>query len=207
MKKLCLSKSLFGCAAATALLCLAASADGGSPPIRVTVFGANETVAFSGSLGADATFATRILPPGKYVVQFNSRSAALKGNHYFLAISAGNKKVIADAVAGELLIGGGAAMRVDVGRELKITGQVVRDGATMVGSTSKYRVIDGRLYVWLAHQLGSNIQGRWVDPTVAPAVNISTYSIEDFRKAQDHAGEGSMLGRTRYQEPPGTHGY
>src|SRR3954464_15900018 len=99
MKKHCFSKSLFACAAATALLSIAAPANGGSPPIRVTVFDANEMVAFKGSLGADATFATRNLPPGKYVVQFSSNSGVVKGNHYFLAISAGSKKVTAGAVA------------------------------------------------------------------------------------------------------------
>src|SRR5438445_13281462 len=118
MKNHRFAKLLLACTAAMALLCIGNSADGGSPPIRVTVFNANETVAFRGSLGADATFATPTLAPGKYVVQFNSTSGNLKGNHYFLAVSAGRKKVIANAVAGDLMSGRGAAIRVDVARGL-----------------------------------------------------------------------------------------
>ncbi len=201
------SKALLAWVAAIALLCIATPANGGAPPLRVTVFDANETVVFKGSLGADATFATQNLPPGKYVVQFNSKSASLKGNQYFLAISAGRKKVLADAVAGELLLDKGAAMRVEVARELRITGQVVKEDTTrIVSGVSKYRVVDGRPYVWIASELGSHVQGRWVDATLAPVLNITSYRPEDFRKAQDHAGEGSMLGRN-YNPGPPTTGY
>jgi hypothetical protein len=206
MKKRCLSNSLFASAAAATLLCFAAPANASSAPIRVTVFNANEMVAFKGTLGANATFATQNLPSGKYVVQFNSGSAALKGNHYFLAISAGKKKVIADAVAGELLIGGGAAMKVDVGPGLKITGQIVKEDAIAISGMSKYRMIDGRPYIWLAAELGTNVRGRWVDATLAPVNNIASYRTEDFRKAQDHAGEGSILGRKDYYKAA-AHGY
>ena len=206
MKIHCFSKSLFACAAATALLCVASPARGSSPPIRVTVFDANQTVVFKGPLGADATFATKTLPPGRYVVQFNSKSASLKGTHYFLAVSAGKKKVLADAVAGEILMDKGAAMRVDVGQGLKITGQVVRDGDRVVSGVTKYRMVDGRPYIWIADELGSHIQGRWVDATIAPVLNITSYRTEDFRRAQDHAGEGSMLGRN-YNVGPPTTGY
>jgi hypothetical protein len=205
MKKHSLSKSLFACAAVTALLCIATPANGGSPPIRITVFDANETVAFRGSLGAHATFATQNLRPGKYVVQFSSSSGAVNGNRYFLAISAGSKKVIASAVAGDLLTGRGAAMRVDVGPGLNITGQVVKEDGSLVSSTSKYRMIDGRPYIWIANSLGSNIQGRWVDATVAPATRVTTYRTEDIRRFQDHIGEGSMLGGSHYEVT--VHGY
>jgi hypothetical protein len=206
MKKHSFSKALFAWVAAIALLCIAAPANGGAPPVRVTVFDANETVVFKGTLGADATFATQNLPPGKYVVHFTSKSASLKGNQYFLAISAGRKKVLADAVAGELLIDKGAAMRVEVVRELRITGQVVREDTRIVSGVSKYRVIDGRPYIWVANEVGTHVQGRWVDATVAPVLNITSYRAEDFRKAQDHAGEGSMLGRN-YNPGPPTTGY
>lgn len=205
MKKNRFLKLSFACAVATAFLSFAAPAHAGSPPIHVTVFDANQTVAFKGPLGPDASFATRSLPPGSYVVQFNSKSAALNGNHYFLAISAGSKKVTAGAVAGELLTGRGAAMRVDVGRGLNISGQVVKEDGSLAASTSKYRMIDGRPYIWVASSLGSNIQGRWVDATVAPAKRITSYTTEDFRRVQDHIGEGSMLGRAHYEVT--THGY
>ena len=195
-------------AALAGLLGIAASASGGSLPMQVTVFDAAERVAFKGPLGRDSTFATHNLPPGKYVVQFNSRSTAVKGQQYFLAISAGHKKVIADAVAGELLAGGGAAMRVDVGPGLRITGQVVREDATVFRGEPRYRMIDGRRYVWLANELGSHLGGRWVDASLAPAANINSISRDFVAKAQDHAGEGSMIGYGYGSAPlPSSHGY
>ena len=57
----------------------------------VTVFDANGKVAFKGPMSANATFATRNLHPGHYVVQFNSRRAAVKNNQYLLVVSAGTK--------------------------------------------------------------------------------------------------------------------
>lgn len=208
MKSRTFTKLTLLSAAFAGLLGIAATASGGSLPMQVTVFDAAEKVAFKGPLGHDLTFATQNLPPGRYVVQFNSRTTAVSGQHYFLAISAGRKKVIADAVAGELLAGRGAAMRVDVGRGLRITGQVVREDASVVRADSRYRLIDGRPYIWLATELGSNLGGRWVDATLAPTSNINSISRDFVVKAQDHAGEGSMLSYGYGSAPlPTSHGY
>jgi hypothetical protein len=190
-----LTKLPLVCAALAVLLGLVSTASGESPPVQVTVFDPSEKVVFRGPLAVDATFATRTVPPGRYVVQFNSKSAAVKGHYYFLAISAGNRKVIADAVAGELLTHGGAAMRVDVGPGLKITGQIVKEVASSANRISNYRMIDGRRYAWLATHTGSHLGGRWVDASLPSVSNLNVVRMEDFRKAQDHAGEGSMLGR------------
>jgi hypothetical protein len=208
MKSRTVTKLTLLSAAFAGLLGIAATASAGSPPMQVTIFDAAEKVAFKGPLGHGLTFATHNLPPGKYVVQFNSRTTAATGQHYFLAISAGRKKVIADAVAGELLAGRGAAMRVDVGRGLRITGQVVREDAAVVRTDSRYRLIDGRPYIWLATELGSNLGGRWVDASIAPSSNINSISRDFVVKAQDHAGEGSMIAYGYGSAPIATgHGY
>ena len=175
------------------LLGLAAAAYGGVPPLDVTVFDASSKVAFKGSLSANFTFATGNLHPGNYVVQFNTNSAAVKGNQYLLVVSAGKKKVIAAAVPGEKFIGGGAAMKVDVGPGLKITGQVAKDQALARQGVPTYRVVDGKRYFWTSAELGSNLGGRWVEEGSPPAFNVGRLSSEEFRKKQDRAGEGSMI--------------
>jgi hypothetical protein len=72
---------------------------GAVPALSVTVSDASGKAAFRGATNATGTFATTNLKPGNYVVQFNSTNSALKGNQYALVISAGKKKVSANAVA------------------------------------------------------------------------------------------------------------
>lgn len=99
--------------------------NGGSvPSVNVVVSDAGGKAAYNGATKANGTFATGKLQPGKYVVQFNSKNAALKGAQYSIVVSAGKKKVVANAIAGEKFLAGGVAMKVDVGANLNITGQV-----------------------------------------------------------------------------------
>ena len=105
-------------------LVAACMAYGGVSPINVTVSDAGGKAAFKGVTNAKGTFATANLKPGNYVVQFNSTSVGMKGNHYAIIVSAGMKKFTAAAVPGEKFAGGGVALRVVVGAGLNITGQV-----------------------------------------------------------------------------------
>jgi len=75
----------------------ASLAYGAVPHMKVTVFHSNGAVAFTGMTDSNGSFATTSLAPGRYIVQFNSTNA--KDNTYALVISAGSKKVVADAVA------------------------------------------------------------------------------------------------------------
>jgi len=106
------------------VLLAAGMANGGVPPINVTVSDAGGKAAFKGATNANGTFATANLKPGNYVVQFNSRSGAMKGNRYAIVVSAGTKKVAAATVPGEKFFGGGVALKVLVQAGLNITGQV-----------------------------------------------------------------------------------
>ena len=109
--------------AVVSLLFIAACMAYGAVPIMsVTVSDASGKAAFKGTTDTKGTFATANLKPGDYVVQFNANSAAVKGNHYAIVVSAGKKKVTAGAVPGEKFAGGGVAMKVDVGAGLNITG-------------------------------------------------------------------------------------
>jgi hypothetical protein len=174
--------------------------------MEVTVFDAHGIVAFKGPMSANATFATRNLYPGHYVVQFNAKSPAVKDNQYLLVVSAGKKKVIAPGVRGETLIAGGAAMRLDVGPGSKITGQVANEQDVARGDGPKYRLIDGKLSVWVTAELGSNRGGHWVEQGLAPARNIVAWNSDELRKRQDRGGEGSLITYSDHYGP-GSKGY
>jgi len=176
------------------LLGLAITAHGSVPSMEVTVFGANGKVAFKGPTSANATFATRDLHPGDYVVQFNAKGAAVKDNQYLLVVYAGKKKVIADAVPGVKFTGGGAAMRIQVGPGSRLTGQVADEQAIAQGNGPKiYRLIDGKRFVWVSAELGSNRGGHWVEEGLAPARNVIAWRLDDIQERQDRGGEGSMI--------------
>jgi hypothetical protein len=181
------------------LFALRATIFAGVPSVEVTVFDASEKVVFKQPINADSAFATGNLRPGKYVVQFKSHSAALKNNQYLLVVSAGAKKVIATAVPGETLTDGGAAVKINVGAGLNITGQVAKELAPANADTSKSRMINGKRYVWVGPELGSNQAGHWVAEGSPPALNVGVLSADELRKKQDRGGEGSMLNGQRFE--------
>jgi hypothetical protein len=107
------------------LLVAASVANAGVPPMNVTVSDSTGKAAFKGVTKSEGDFATAKLQPGNYVVQFTSKNSSVKAGQYSIVVAAGKKKVVANAVAGEKFLGGGVAMKVEVGSGLNITGQVV----------------------------------------------------------------------------------
>lgn len=105
-------------------LFLMVGANAGMPALNVTVSDAAGKVAFKGATKSDGAFATAKLQPGNYVVQFNSTNASLKGGLYSIIVAAGAKKVVADSLAGAKFLGGGVAMKVQVGAGSNIVGHV-----------------------------------------------------------------------------------
>ena len=176
-----------------ALAALFSTAHGAIPSMDVTVFDATEKVVFKRAINTSATFATGNLPAGKYVVQFNTRSAAAKGNQYLFVVSAGKKKVIADGVAGDTLTRGGAAMKIQVTPNSEISGQVLNDEAIAEAGGPKYRTIDGRRYVWVGAQTGTHLAGQWEDVSAGPARSVVVWTREEVQKRMDRGGEGSMI--------------
>jgi hypothetical protein len=170
--------------AALSLFCLTVSmAYGGIPPMNVSVSDESGNAAYKGATNASGTFATAKLKPGKYVVQLNSKSPAVKGNSYAVVVSAGSKKVAANSVAGEKFNGGGVALKVDVGNGLNITGQVAEETK---GPVTK----DGKKMVWIPPALGSNLPGRWVPEDSAEAKTSKTrthMSTKDVQRMQESA--------------------
>ncbi|HZE12746.1 MAG TPA: hypothetical protein VE086_03230 [Chthoniobacterales bacterium] len=122
---------------------LAAAAHAGTPAIKVCVSDEAGKVAFKGVVNAGTTFGTGNLRAGDYVVQFNSSSGAIRDNQYFVIVSAGQRKVIADSVSGKKFDGGGVAMSVRVAAGLKITGQIARISTSASNQDAVVRVIEG----------------------------------------------------------------
>jgi hypothetical protein len=159
-----------------ALLIVASVAYGaGVAPMNVTVSGPSGKVAYKGKTDANGMFATPKLAPGNYIVQFNS--PGLKAGQYALVVSAGKKKVSADAVIGDKFAKGGVAMRVDVGAGLNISGQVALSGGAVRPGM-----------VWIPQMLGSNRPGHWVEegsPEAVESKNRGNVSKGQIQAIQD----------------------
>jgi hypothetical protein len=145
--------------------------------MNVTVSDSSGKAAYKGATAANGTFATGTLKPGGYVVQFNAKSAEVKGNNYALVVSAGTKKVTAGGVEGDKFAAGGVAMKISVGTGVNITGQVASDLKTMLK--------DGKKLVWIPKQLGSNLPGHWAEADSAEAKQAQTVRSYGFKNIQD----------------------
>jgi hypothetical protein len=163
------------------MLGVATIASGAVPSMNVTVSDSGGKAAYKGATDAKGTFATGKLQAGNYVVQFNSKSAP-KGTKYAMVVSAGKKKVTANAVQAEKLAAGGVAMKIDVGAGLNITGQVAADD-----KSSAPMGRNGKPMVWIPKKLGSNIAAHWAESDSAEAkeaMTSTTMSRDDLQKRQ-----------------------
>lgn len=193
-----LSRSLFVLFFSAAALTFAAT----GPSLQVQVSSSAGKVVFKGNTNGQGVFATPDLAPGNYVVQFNAKAMPQDGP-FAVVVSAGKKKVVADSVPGSKFTKGGVAVRVEVPKEMKLTGQVAKMGAVAAGSSdssngnSKVKYINGKKYVWLEHELGSNLGGRWVAADSAEGRQAHSVSREDVNDMQT---------RARTVVPPGSGG-
>jgi hypothetical protein len=130
-------KNLFPKLGLGLFLVAALVANAGVPSMNVTVSDSTGKAAFKGATKDDGVFATAKLQPGKYVVQFAAKNSSVKGGQYSIVVGAGQKKVVANAVAGEKFLGAGVAMKVEVGAGLNITGQVVAGNSANTSSLSR----------------------------------------------------------------------
>ena len=154
-----------------------------APSMNVTVSNASGKVAYKGATNANGTFATGNLEAGNYVVEFNSKSAAVKGSKFGIAVSAGKNTVSADAVAGEKFAANGVAMKVAVAAGTKISGQVtsglaatkaVASASAGSQSSGPVKVINGKRYVWVMPQKSSLEGGHWVEESAAANAQSDT---------------------------------
>src|ERR1043166_7830622 len=129
----------------------ASVASAATPLLKVTVADSSGKVTYKGVTDEKGTFATGRLQPCGYVVFFHSKSPPKNGK-YLLVISAGKKKIIANAVAAGKFAAGGVAMKIDVAPGLGITGKVAAEGSQTSGSF-KERNIQELQILRMAHQL------------------------------------------------------
>ena len=153
------------------------------PPLNVIVSDSSGKAAYKGATDTKGAFGTSKLQKGNYVVQFTSKSGDLKGKTYALFISAGKKKVTADAVAGDKFAAGGVAMKIDVGDGLNITGQITSGLQTKVDSS-------GKKMVWIPKKLGSNLPAHWAAEDSAEAKETQTQSSMSMKNMQDRQNQG-----------------
>lgn len=173
---------------------------GSVPALDVTVLNPAGKVAYKAKTGPNGTFSTGKLEPGNYTVQFNSNSAAAKGSQFAIVVSAGKKKVSADAVAGDKFSKGGVAMKVDVGAGLNITGQVVTGqiagAAGAGGGNAKTKMMNGKKYIWVGPETGSHMGGHWVEESMAnaPNSNMDRSGADALQGMQDRGQGGAVPG-------------
>lgn len=174
-RSLLLSSALF--------LGLASLAYSSLPSLQVTVSNSAGKLVYKGNTNSQGLFATANLPPGSYVVQFNSTK--LKGRELALVVAAGKKKVVANSIAGARFAAGGVAMKVDVEKPINLTGQVTDAAAAQTASNGKVKYIKGKKYVWLPPDTSSNLGGRWVDASSAEGQRVESISAIDMRTIED----------------------
>ncbi len=153
------------------------------PIMEVKVSNEAGKLVFSGKTDQKGLFATKQLEPGDYVVQFNCNTA--KGGPYALVVSAGKKKVVANSVSAGQFTKGGVAMKLPVEKLLSVTGQISDAGqATTTASNGKTKYVNGKKFVWVPSELGSNLGGRWEPADSAAARNIQNTGTETLTNAQ-----------------------
>src|SRR5204863_4594723 len=116
-------KSLIRSALCATIILGGHAISGAVPSIHVSVADSAGKLVFKGVTNSSGAFATKSLPAGNYVVQFNTNDSSLKGQALNFIVSAGKKKVTAEAIAGEKLLSGGVARQVEDGSNLSISGQ------------------------------------------------------------------------------------
>jgi hypothetical protein len=165
------------------LIMVASFAYGAVPKINILVSDSAGKASYKGSTDAHGAFATGTLTPGNYIVQFNS-STVPKGSRYALVISAGKKKVTANAIGAEKLAAGGVAMKIDVGAGLNISGQVADD------KESAPLGHNGKPMVWVPKRLGSSIGAHWAESDSAEAKEVMTSTSMSRQDLQNRQNQG-----------------
>ena len=159
---------------------LARTAQSADPPrIDVTVSDHGGKLVMRGHTDANGTFSTGRVAGGDYTVQFDSRTPDVAGR-YAVVVSAGRKKVYANAVSAEQFSQRGVAMKLER----------VEDGAVITGQIAaanpNARLINGKRMVWVStHETGSNIGGHWEEEGSGAARNVATYTLDAVRNMQE----------------------
>ena len=176
------------------------------PSMDVTVREkAGGKVVSSAKTDSRGNFATPEVQPGSYTVEFRSKNAAaLAGTTLQISVSPA-KGPATEATAPGARFGGGVAVAVNVKRASALTGQVSSAAAQTLADTGEtkgplrpgsVRIINGKRFVWMVNEMGSNIGGKWVPEGSpgAPAANTTRGNADSLRRMQDQSGQGAIPG-------------
>jgi hypothetical protein len=163
---------------------IVSGAYGGLPAMNVTVADSSGKTTFKGATNSKGGFSTGVLKPGNYAVQ-STASNVPQGTRYTLVVSAGKKKVMANAIGADRFNQGGVAMKIDVGAGLNITGQVAAEDKNSAPLGK-----NGKPMVWIPKKLGSNIAPHWADADSAEAKEAKTSGSYSTKNIQDKQSQG-----------------
>ena len=189
---------------ALALVAVGASAAPGTVSFDVLVKQKpNGTSVFQGKTDSRGNFATPPLNAGSYSVEFRSKqAAAMKGREITIAINSG-KGESTQSTAPADKFASGVAMNFEIKKPTKLTGQVGADAGAEAVASSKgpvvagsVKIINGKRFVWMPPELGSNMGGKWVPEGSpgAPKANVQRGNRDTLQRMQDHSGQGSVPG-------------
>lgn len=184
--------------ASLALLAMALPVSGAIPPMEVTVIDANNKVAFAGMTRSNGTFSSAEVGSGQYVVRFRSKSAAVKAEQYMVIVDAGKRPFLSNAIEGAKFTAAGVAIRVEVPKASKITGQVESASAL---ARDNVKVVNGRRYFLVKNRFGSNLGTRWVDEKAVQRSEVSTLDVNSVRLLQELGTQGNNIDNARGPGP------
>jgi hypothetical protein len=157
---------------------------------------------FKGKTDGRGNFTTPELNPGSYTAEFrSSQAAAMKGRNITITINSG-KGQSSQSTAPAEKFASGVGMTFDIKKASKLTGQIGAEAGTEAvanikgGTTGNVKIINGKRYVWMPPELGSNMGGKWV-PEGSPGVpraNIQRGNRDGLQRMQDHSGQGAVPG-------------
>jgi len=159
-------------------------------------------VAYQGRTDANGQFATGPLARGAYTVEFRAKNgASFKGTDLVLSVRAGKGGVNQSNLSGDKF-SSPVAMNVEVPKTAPLTGRITAATAataqleTATSGNTKVKVMNGKRYVWVRGEIGSQIGGKWVleEDAKADGKHVTRDSKEMLRKVQDLGSVGSPGG-------------
>lgn len=117
----------------------------------------------------------------------------MKGDQFSIRVLGGKQKMSADGVLGEKLGAGGVAMKIEVAKPTRLSGNIVSAKASSAQSVeqgnTKVKIVNGKRYYWMRAETGSNIGGRWVEESEISPSMVRSYNADALRNMQSRGGE------------------
>ena len=142
-------------------------------------------VVYQGKTNAAGKFATSTLPPGSYVVEFRSQESAA------FQVAMGGAKSAKQAKAKA-----GLAYDVEIAPAAKLSGEVTaiatKAAAVSNAASSNVKIINGKRYVYVRGEIGSQMGGKWIPEEEAGVANKNERrdSSDMLRSMQDLGNQG-----------------